>query len=62
MKLVKLSIDLDFAKAGDSVEMMDSIANQFILKGWAVETSDPVKEPDPEPKKERAVIGKIKKA
>ena len=68
MKTIRLNIDLGKLKAGDTTQMDDRIAKHFIAKGWGVEVELPEEvEPEVEPakenpvKKERKVIGKIKR-
>ena len=55
---LKLTIDLDFAKSGEVIELKEDTAKQFILKGWAKETTDEVKPEPAKPKAERQVVSR----
>lgn len=55
---IKLNIELLPDIVGDTVELPDAIANQFILKGWAVESKEDVKPEPVKPKQERKPISR----
>lgn len=62
MKTIKLTIAFDIYQVGDPISIREDIAQQFILKGWAVDTEETAKEPPAPVKKERVVISRnIKK-